>query len=323
MSAAPEALGRLIPLLECPHCGRGVEAVDTGVVCSGGHSFDRARQGYLTLFGPRGRRFPGDTAAQVAARDRVLGSGLFDGVAEALTEAALTDAALGNSALGNSAPGNSAPGDAALHGVDGRAPEGLPSPVLLEAGAGTGFYLDHVVEAVRAAHDTPDRVRGVGTEISVPAARRLAKVNPLVAAVVADTWDRLPVVAGSVDLLQVVFAPRNTGEFARVLRPGGTLVIAVPGEGHLEPLRTRTGMLEPVADKGARLDADMAGAFEPVRVRHIDISATVPTSTAVDLALMGPSGVHLDRTELEGELGPGESPVRLHVEVRSYRALQQ
>lgn len=301
MSSAPEALDRLVPLLECPHCGRGVEAVDTGVVCSGGHSFDRARQGYLTLFGPRGRRFPGDSAEQVAARDRVLGSGLFDGVAEALADAALDDAT--------------------FHDAAHR--DGHPSPVLLEAGAGTGFYLDRVVDAVRAATRSPDRVLGVGTEISAAAARRLAKTNPLVAAVIADTWDRLPLETGSVDLLQVVFAPRNTAEFARVLRPGGTLVVAVPGEGHLEPLRTRAGMLRPMADKGERLDADTADAFELLRVRRVDATDSVPISTAVDLALMGPSGVHLDRATLEGRLGAGRSPVRLHVEVRSYRALQQ
>lgn len=301
MSASPEALVRLVPLLECPHCGRGVEAVDTGVVCGSGHSFDRARQGYLTLFGPRGRRFSGDTAEQLAARDRVLRAGLFDELAEALADAAVDGTG--------------------FHGATARADH--PAAVLLEAGAGTGFYLDRVVEAVSAAQQPADRVLGVGTEISVAAARRLAKANPLVAAVVADTWDRVPLGTGSVDVLQVVFAPRNTAEFARVLRPGGTLVIAVPGEGHLEPLRTRAGMLRPAADKGERLDADLAESFEPVRLRRVDTTAAVPTSLAVDLALMGPSGVHLDRAELERQFGPGESPVRLHVEVRSYRALQQ
>ena len=278
-----------------------MEAVDTGVVCGSGHSFDRARQGYLTLFGPRGRRFSGDTAEQLAARDRVLTAGLFDELAEALADAAIEGTG--------------------FHGATARSDH--PAAVLLEAGAGTGFYLDRVVEAVSAAQQSPDRVLGVGTEISVAAARRLAKANPLVAAVVADTWDRVPLETGSVDVLQVVFAPRNTAEFARVLRPGGTLVIAVPGEGHLEPLRTRAGMLRPAADKGERLDADLAEAFEPVRVRRVDTTAAVPTSIAVDLALIGPSGVHLDRAELERQLGPGESPVRLHVEVRSYRALQQ
>lgn len=287
-------------------------SVDAGVRCSRGHSFDRARHGHLTLFGPRGRRFRGDTADQVAARDRVLRSGLFDGVAGALVDAALHDAG---------------PGDAAQRARSGR----TPAPVLVEAGAGTGFYLDRVVDAVHAVRPegadpsghASGTVLGVGTEISAAAARRLARSNPLVAALVADTWDRLPLAESSVDLLQVVFAPRNPSEFARVLRPGGSLVVAVPGDGHLEPLRGLLGMLEPAADKGDRLDADLVDEFEPVRVRRVDVSETIPPATAVDLALMGPSGVHLDRARVEEELGRDATRVRLHVEVRSYRALQQ
>ena len=295
MRAAPPALGRVVPLLRCPLCGDRMGPGDSGVRCGRGHSFDRARHGYLTLLGNRGRRFPGDSAEQVAARERVLGSGLFDAVADALAGTA---------------------GDA-LAGAARDALVGATGPVVLDAGAGTGFYLDRVVRAVAG-------VLGIGTEISVAAARRLARVNPDIAALVVDTWAGLPLADGCVDLVQVVFAPRNPAEFARVLRPGGTLVVAIPGPGHLEPLRTVSGMLTPAADKAERLAADLAGAFEPGPVRVIDVSAPVPAAVAVDLALMGPSGVHLDRARVEQDLGAGERPVRVHVEVRTYRrSLQQ
>lgn len=263
---------------------------DAGVRCERGHSFDRARHGYLTLLGARGRRFAGDSAEQVAARERVLGSGLFDAVADALA------------------------------GVARDALAGMPRPVVLDAGAGTGFYLDRVADTVaEAAGD----VRGVGTEISVAAARRLARVNPHVAALVVDTWDGLPLADGCVDLVQVVFAPRNPAEFARVLRAGGTLVVAIPGPGHLEPLRTDSGMLAPAPDKAERLEADLAGAFEPGPVRVVDVCAPVPAAIAVDLALMGPSGVHLDRARVERGIGAAPTPVRVHVEVRSFRRCLQ
>src|SRR5699024_8790319 len=101
----PGALTRAVPLLRCPQCSGPVEAHTaapaavgaagpgtrlrgsgvTGIRCGAGHSFDRARHGYLTLFGPRGRRFPGDTTDQILARERVLGSGVFDTVAGVLT----------------------------------------------------------------------------------------------------------------------------------------------------------------------------------------------------------------------------------------------
>lgn len=293
MRAAPAALERVIPLLRCPSCGFGLGSTDSGVLCGRGHSFDRARHGYLALLSARGRRFPGDSAEQVAARERVLGAGLFDALADALVGAA---------------------GDALA---------GVARPVVLDAGAGTGFYLDRVADSISDVPGVGD-VLGIGTEISVAAARRLARVNQHVAALVVDTWDGLPLADGCVDLVQVVFAPRNPAEFARILRPGGTLVVAIPGQGHLEPLRTESGMLTPAAGKAERLDADLAGEFEPGPVRVVDATAPVPATVAVDLALMGPSGVHLDRARVEQDIGPAPRPVRVHVEVRSYRrALQE
>ena len=289
----PDPWARLVPILRCPVCGESMAETATGVACAAGHSFDRARRGYLSLLGARGRRFPGDSAEQVAARERVLGSGLFDGVADALAGAAIE----------------------ALR-VDGE-----PGPVVLDAGAGTGFYLHRVVGAVAGRGAEP---LGIGTEISVAAARRLARTDPRVAALVADTWDGIPLAGASVDLAQVVFAPRNADEFARVVRPGGTLVVAVPGPGHLDPLRSEAGMLTPTADKGGRLDSDLAAGFDPGPVRRVDLHTSVPASVAVDLALMGPSGVHLDRAGLVSRMGSDDRPVRLHVEVRSYlRRLQQ
>ena len=206
-------------------------------------------------------------------------------------------------------------------------PPGGSGPVVLEAGAGTGFYLERVLEGLRAAGMTGAGAGaaaplGLGTEISVAAARRLARADSDLVALVADTWDGLPLADDSVDLLQVVFAPRNAAEFARVLRPGGSLVVAGPGPGHLEPLRSDVGMLTPDADKAERLEAGLAGFFSPGRVRVVDETVQVPGTVSVDLALMGPSGVHLDRDDLERTLGARESEVRIHVEIRTFHPVK-
>ncbi len=64
-------------LLACPHCGGELALTDAGARCDSGHSFDLARKGYLNLLaGPQPRN--ADTAAMLAARVRVLDSGLFD-----------------------------------------------------------------------------------------------------------------------------------------------------------------------------------------------------------------------------------------------------
>ena len=70
-------------LLSCPSCGNPLDLDDHGASCRAGHRYDAARQGYLNLLGgPQ----PGnaDTPPMVAARARVLASGAFDAVDDAL-----------------------------------------------------------------------------------------------------------------------------------------------------------------------------------------------------------------------------------------------
>ena len=49
--------------------------------------------------------------------------------------------------------------------------------------------------------------------------------------------NRLPVADASCDLLLNLFAPHDAAEFARVLRPGGVLLRAIPLEHHLWELK--------------------------------------------------------------------------------------
>ena len=83
----------------------------------------------------------------------------------------------------------------------------------------------------------------MGLDISVPAAKRLAKAHPRLGAVVADVWEGLPLRSGSVDAITVVFAPRNPAEFARVLAPEGEVIVLLADRGHLDELRDPLGIL--------------------------------------------------------------------------------
>lgn len=66
-------------LLTCPHCADELAVTAESARCARGHSYDVARQGYLNLLsGPQPRN--ADTPGMIAARRRVLDSGVFDKV---------------------------------------------------------------------------------------------------------------------------------------------------------------------------------------------------------------------------------------------------
>lgn len=185
--------------------------------------------------------------------------------------------------------------------------------LVVDAGTGTGYYLGRVLDTCGG--------RGIGLDISKHAARLAARAHPRAAAVVADVWGALPVRSGAADVLLDVFSPRNPAEFHRVLRPGGTLVVATPGVGHLGELVEVLGMLSVEEAKTDRLDGVLAGSFE--RTAREDCVATLRLSRpdAGRVALMGPSAFHLDRAGLARRVAalPEIVPVTLSVTVSAYR----
>jgi 23S rRNA (guanine745-N1)-methyltransferase len=82
----PEAA---VAVLACPVCGQAFSPHAAGLRCPAGHSFDRARQGYVTLLPPGGSRHEGDSAAMVADRAGFLAAGHYAGITAALADAVL------------------------------------------------------------------------------------------------------------------------------------------------------------------------------------------------------------------------------------------
>jgi 23S rRNA (guanine745-N1)-methyltransferase len=78
---------RAVALLACPVCGAVLAATATGLRCTAGHAFDRARQGHVTLLPPGHRPPSGDSAEMVADRVAFLAAGHYAGVTAALAEA--------------------------------------------------------------------------------------------------------------------------------------------------------------------------------------------------------------------------------------------
>jgi 23S rRNA (guanine745-N1)-methyltransferase len=108
MSASP-ALSAVAGLLACPICGAAM-TVGASVVCTNRHSFDIARQGYVSfLVGTSPHA--GDTGEMVAARADFLAAGHYEPIAAAVSNATGTA-------------------------------EGL----VVDIAAGTGYYLARILE---------------------------------------------------------------------------------------------------------------------------------------------------------------------------------
>lgn len=87
-------LSAVVDLLCCPVCRAPLECADRTLLCGRGHSFDLARQGYVTLLGGAGNNFRSDTAQMLAARTRFLDGGFFDPVMSAVSDHCALGAAI-------------------------------------------------------------------------------------------------------------------------------------------------------------------------------------------------------------------------------------
>ena len=154
-----------------------------------------------------------------------------------------------------------------------------------EFGAGTGYYLAQVLDRVPAA-------RGLATDVSPYAGRRAARAHDRLGAIVADTWAGLPIADRSLDLIMVIFAPRNPAEFARLLRPSGQVLVAAAGPDHLSSIRADLGLLEIEADKRQRLLHQFGDQFRPTHSETVATTLQLNAADLHDLVAMGPNAHH-------------------------------
>ncbi|HEX7119256.1 MAG TPA: hypothetical protein VF212_10735 [Longimicrobiales bacterium] len=149
-------------------------------------------------------------------------------------------------------------------------------------------------------------VRCFGLDVSKHALRLAARAHPAVRFFVNDVRYRICLADASVDVLLDVFAPRNPEEFARVVRPGGMLLVAIPNEGHLAELRAELPLLGIEPDKRERVAAQLGGAFRPIGEDVLEYPTEMTGDDIADLLRMTPNYWHLGEAELEraAELPP-------------------
>lgn len=190
-----------------------------------GHSFDIARSGYINLLQPQDRRSrdPGDARGAIAARRRLFDAGT--GAALLRTLAAL------------------------IAGL------GLPPGArTLDIGSGEGSLLG----ALAAQFD----LDAAGVDLSSRAADHAARRHRGVLWLVANADRGLPFADRSLDLALSITARRNPAECARVLVPGGHLVVAIPAPDDLAELREAVLGSANREDRLTKLIAEHAAGFE-------------------------------------------------------------
>lgn len=186
--------------LLCPVCGAELTEEDNRLFCARkGHSFDKARQGYVNLLPVQNKHSlnPGDTKEMLAARRSFLNGGSYEPVCISAADT-----------IRRYSPSE--------------------APVLADIGCGEGYYTAFFKKYCGATC--------IGIDISKDGAKMACSRDRDILWLVA-TASHLPLGDGSVDVLCAMFSLFLPDEYARVLKKGGCAVEVTVGTEHLIELK--------------------------------------------------------------------------------------
>jgi 23S rRNA (guanine745-N1)-methyltransferase len=211
------------------------------MLCPRGHSFDIARSGYINLLQPQERRARNPGDTAEAVAARRR---LHDlGVTEPLRRRLAE-------AIGATS-----------------------KDVVLDAGCGDGYYLGTLqCEGGFDAH---------GVDISIPAIDAAARRYPQCEWVVANADRVVPYADRAFSIVLSITARMNAGEFRRVLRDDGRLLVAVPAPDDLIELRgSGRDRVERTLDTFAK-DFQFLGRSRATTCADLDAAAVGDVLTAI------------------------------------------
>ena len=180
-------------MLICPVCGQALQISQPQARCPKGHSFDKAKEGYVNLLCTHksGERM-GDDKQSARCRRDFLNKGYYAPLKDGLT------------ALFSDKTGK-----------------------VLDICCGEGYYTSALAEN--------ENLSVYGFDLSKEMVRLGAKRGR--ATYFVANMAAIPVAPESFDYATHLFAPFLEEEFAKILKPGGTLYTVVPGEKHLFGLK--------------------------------------------------------------------------------------
>ncbi len=233
----------------CPICRNLLEPLGGSLRCVNGHSFDIAKEGHVNLMAGRQKSGLKGDTPDMLAARR---RHFERGLYTLLRQKIIDRVAL------------------------------IPHNRVAETGCGEGYYIGGISEHISSS-------MCFGTDIAKDGIRLAAKRYPKVQFAVADTNRLVPLPERSADVLLDVFAPRNSTEFARVLAPGGRLLVAIPTLRHLAELRAVQPLLAIQADKRQAIQRAMADAFRLTSVDVLAVPLTLDGVAIADLVRMTPN----------------------------------
>lgn len=241
-------------ILCCPVCRSPLQRLDKLYRCPKGHSFDRAAKGYVNLLlsHEMNSKTPGDSPEMVRARTAFLDGGYYSCLRRGLADLCLK-----------------------LLGQNGQ-----KSPSVIDTGCGEGYYTLGIYETLCQSGFSPQMA---GIDLSKAALKHASGRCREIEYAISSLF-HLPAADGSVQLITDVFAPVAPQEFARVLAPGGYVVVAAPGVDHL------WGMKQVVYEKpyaNDDLPPEMPG-FTLVEKVEVSDNIVVPHQRIPDLFAMTP-----------------------------------
>lgn len=237
--------------LICPVCSGELMPEPKRYLCKKGHSFDRAKSGYVNLLQRQSRRQRGDDAEMAKARQVFLNAGYYQKLLDRICVIMLNE---------------------------------KPAQIM-DIGCGEGWYSCAVTAALRG---NGCQTQLCGVDIS-PDILRFAAVRAKQQGIPDADWvvasvNHLPAAEKSCDCILNLFAPCEPQEFLRILKPDGLLLRVIPLEKHLWELKQAV-YEKPYENKPV---ADAPEGFVLVSYESLHDTITVPAEHLKALFAMTP-----------------------------------
>ena len=246
--------------LACPICHNPLEQDNKSLKCSHSHSFDISSEGYVNLLR---KKLPGDTKEMLVARRAFLEQGHYQPLSDLINELISTHLPSSTSALN-----------------------------ILDAGCGEGYYLARLQQFLLARNYS---AQCIGLDISKEAIKMAARRYKQACFVVANIKERLVFVDAAMQVVLNIFAPRSPAEFARVLVPGGLLLVVIPASDHLLELRSQLHLLNIEEDKEQKVVAQFSPFFDFVTSSPLSYTLEFDHKEIMQAVMMTPNYWHLSQ----------------------------